>query len=87
MLLLIMTRPQVFLKISPLWNLAQISPTFEPSTSNGWSDLAMVPATYLLLEGTPFVGPVDPNAVAIYPQWAAPTNNQDDQCNISLQQE
>jgi hypothetical protein len=30
-------------------------------------------ATYLLLEGTPLVVPNDPGAVAIYPQWAAPT--------------
>jgi hypothetical protein len=33
----------------------------------------MDPATCLLLEGTPFIVPVDPRAVAIYPQWAAPT--------------
>jgi hypothetical protein len=48
-------------------------PFFPQSAIHGWSGLSMDPATYLLLEGTPFVVPVDPNAVAIYPQWAAPT--------------
>jgi hypothetical protein len=33
----------------------------------------MDPATYQLLEGTTFVMPIDPDLMAIYPQWAAPT--------------
>jgi hypothetical protein len=33
----------------------------------------MDPATYIFLEGTPFVVPVNSDAVEIYPQWAAPT--------------
>jgi hypothetical protein len=33
----------------------------------------MGPAMYLLLEGPLFVVLVDPGAMAIYPQWAAPT--------------
>jgi hypothetical protein len=40
---------------------------------HGWSGLAMDPTTYLHLEDTPFIVPIDPGAVAIYPQWAAPT--------------
>jgi hypothetical protein len=40
---------------------------------HGWLGLAMDPATYLLLEGKPFIVSVDPRAVAIYPWWAAPT--------------
>jgi hypothetical protein len=31
------------------------------------------PATFLLLEGTPFVIPNDPRVMAIYLQWAPPT--------------
>jgi hypothetical protein len=33
----------------------------------------MDPATYLFLEGSPFIVPVDPGAVAIYPHWVATT--------------
>jgi hypothetical protein len=33
----------------------------------------MDPTTYHLFEGTPFVVPIDPGAMAIYPQWVAPT--------------
>jgi hypothetical protein len=43
------------------------------STIHGWSGLAINPATYLLLEGTVFVIPMDPGATPVYPQWAAPT--------------
>ncbi len=43
------------------------------STIHGWSCLTMDPATYLLLEGTVFVIPMDPGATAVYSQWAAPT--------------
>jgi hypothetical protein len=51
-----------------------ISQLFCPhSTIHGWSGLAMDPATYLLLEDTPFIVPIDPGAMTIYPQWVAPT--------------
>jgi hypothetical protein len=43
------------------------------STIHGWSGLAIDPATYLLLEGMAFVIPIDPGAMAVYPQWATPT--------------
>jgi hypothetical protein len=43
------------------------------SPIHGWSGLATFPATYLLLEGTAFVIPMDLGATAVYPQWAAPT--------------
>ncbi len=43
------------------------------STIHGWSGLAINLATYLLLEGTMFVKPVDPGTTVVYPQWAAPT--------------
>jgi hypothetical protein len=44
------------------------------SAIHGWLGLAINPATYLLLEGTMFVIPMDPGAMAVYPQWAALTN-------------
>jgi hypothetical protein len=88
-LLLIMTRPWVFLN-SPLSgtlpefhqhlstpkarNQGALSSIFCPQSAiHGWSGLAIDPTTYLLLESTPFVVPVDPGAVANNPQWAAPT--------------
>jgi hypothetical protein len=43
------------------------------STIHGWLGLALNPATYLLLEGTVFVIPMDPGATVVCPQWAAPT--------------
>jgi hypothetical protein len=43
------------------------------SAIHGWSGLAIDPTTYLLLEGTVFVIPIDPGAMAVYSQWAAPT--------------
>jgi hypothetical protein len=49
-----------------------LSQLFCPQSAiHRWSGLTMDPVKYLLLEGTPFVVPVDPGAVAIYPQWAA----------------
>jgi hypothetical protein len=51
-----------------------LSQLFCPQSAiHGWSGLAIDPGMYLLVEGTPFAVPVDPGAVAIYPQWAAPT--------------
>jgi hypothetical protein len=54
--------------------IKMLSQPFCPQSAiHGWLGLAMDPATYLLLEGTPFVVPNYPGVVAIYPQWAAPT--------------
>jgi hypothetical protein len=86
---LITMRRRVSSKILLRWSRARILPTFAPSTKHiikalsqlfcpqsaihGWSGLAIDPTTYLLLEGTMFVIPMDPGATAVYPQWAAPT--------------
>jgi hypothetical protein len=43
------------------------------STIHGWSGLAINPTTYLLLESTTFVTFMEAGAMAVYPQWAAPT--------------
>ncbi len=52
-----------------------LSQLFCPQSAiQGWSGIAMGPATYLLLEDTSFVLHNDPGATAIYPQWAPPTN-------------
>jgi hypothetical protein len=49
-----------------------LSQLFCPQSAiHGWSGLAMDPAKYLFIEGTPFIVPVDPGAVAISSQWAA----------------
>jgi hypothetical protein len=45
----------------------------QQSTIHGLLSLAINPATYLLLEGTAFVIPMDPGATVVYLQWAAPT--------------
>jgi hypothetical protein len=50
-----------------------LSQLFCSQAINGWLGLAIDPATYLLLEGTAFVIPMDPGATAVYPQWTAPT--------------
>jgi hypothetical protein len=46
-----------------------LSQLFCPQSNiHGWSGLAINPPTYLLLEGTAFVIPMDPGAKAVYPQ-------------------
>ena len=45
------------------------------SAIHGWAGLAMDPATYLLLGGIVFAAIKNPGPTAIYPQWAAPTRN------------
>jgi hypothetical protein len=43
-----------------------ISQLFCPQSAiHGWTGLAMDPTTYLLLEGTPFIVPNEPGAMAI----------------------
>jgi hypothetical protein len=46
---------------------------YPQSAIHRWAGLVMDPATYLLLEGTSFLVPINPGPTAIYPQWAAPT--------------
>jgi hypothetical protein len=44
-----------------------LSQLFCPQSAiHGWSGLAINPATYLLLEGTTFIIPMDPSATAMY---------------------
>jgi hypothetical protein len=61
--------------LCPLKNVIKaLSQLFCPqSIIHGCSGLAIDPATYLLLEGTAFLMPMDPGAMAAYPQWATPT--------------
>ncbi len=65
-----------FANICALQNhmIKALSQLFCPQSSiHGWLGLEIDPVTYLLLEGTMFIIPMDPNATAVYPQWAAPT--------------
>jgi hypothetical protein len=71
-----------FLKIPPCWSHARILPVIkvlfqlfcpQRAAIHGWSGLAINPTTYLLLEGTALVIPMDPGATGVYPQWGACT--------------
>jgi hypothetical protein len=42
------------------------------SVVHGWSGLVLLPMVYALLEPTPFLAPVYPGNVAVYPQFALP---------------
>ena len=43
------------------------------STINGWPGLVLLPMVYALLKPNPFVTPADPGAIAVYAQFALPT--------------
>ncbi len=42
------------------------------SAIRGWSGLILLPIVYTLLEPTPFLAPVYPGNVDVYPQFALP---------------
>jgi hypothetical protein len=42
------------------------------SAIHGWSGLVLLPTVYALLEPTPFLAPVYPGDVVLYPQFALP---------------
>ena len=51
-----------------------LSQLFCPQSAiHGWACFAMDPATYLLLEGTAFLIPINPGHTEIYPHWVALT--------------